>query len=387
MTIITISVLIMSFIGAASFMCWDNDLEKIPVLYAFGAFLGKWWFHDYLKPGKAHLEYHVSDGPPLVANITQGSTTTLFPYPEDPWSGTGNVTNACTYNYNNALKINSSYTPINGMYGVTNQKEHEINSNETEYYPNAENPNNYIAKRLLGDWANWSDLINMEQQPLFNRNVFKDGDPFFAAKIGNNNENDPRWDEAPLYTNAADPSANFQVPLTSKGIGIFPMAPPLELLQVSMNDYSGAENTQTSTAEYQAMSNTPRPVWYQQDQYGNPIQSSAISAYPSENQGTYEGLQWGVPGSTLNIITPAFYDPYSNAKYNAFSPGTVFNNDVVIQESWGGNETYVENDVQIPGSTYSLTPSKVQRAYITTQLSQENPISNNRAGGGIKSKK
>ena len=168
MTIISFLVFIVSTIGVAAFACWDNDIE-IPFLYTFGAFEAEWWFHDKLKPGRPHLEQHDKDGPPLVAAIGTGGGPIPWPYPGSLFS---NQPGTIPSNYDAALKMKTQYTPVDGMFGVTKTRENDPTSN-VQYYPNASDKNNYIAQRLLGPQADWTELEAMgDKLRIFNTKVF-----------------------------------------------------------------------------------------------------------------------------------------------------------------------------------------------------------------------
>lgn len=356
MTLIGTIVFITSFIGALSFGCWDNDIE-IPGLYPFGAFLADWWFHDRLKPGKPHLEHHDSDGPPLVA--VPGSVASInFPYPSSYFSPKPPT----QYSYSSSAKRASTYTPVNGVFGVTNQKESDPTIHR-EYYPNAVQPNDYIAKRFIGDQAFFSDLVDVgDPLTLYNKNVFKDGTPFAAARIGGGTPDDPRWMTAAKY--------NLMPPLTSTGAGEASMPYYPDVLS-SVNDYSGGEyatSDQSFANSAESKYCVPyRPPWYGQTQYGKSIEGQKdISSWAGEKASQTVSI---LGNSAMNrIVTPQFYDPqYDGNKSVQTSSQIDF-----VQWGWGTNNSGVVDNT----TGASISPNIISTDYIETQLVQENPISN-----------
>lgn len=339
-------------------MLWDNDVE-IPVLYPFGSFLAKWWFNDKLKPGKPHLEQHVLDGPPLVATIGSGGA---IPWPYDDSDGLSsghewNLYDTSNNNtYSNKIKMASDYTPVVGLYGVSDQKENSRDK-RIEYYPNASKPNDYIAHRILGEHANYTHLYQMsDPKKIINKNVFKAGTPFGSAIIGPNNPDDKRWTELPKYF-SSNPGYKFKVPLTSTGTG---MITGVDLYTgqaaESVRDYSGMEYNQhenTNTNEfkyvYDNTSNGTRPPWYSQDQKANLISGRYMDSFPGE-----------VDEQTFNEnpthLIPTFYDPSAT------------------EQTFGG-KTFTSWGQPNGPSGMVLTPNTVQLDYIVGQLAQENPIS------------
>jgi len=362
MTLIGTIVFITSFIGALSFGCWDNDIE-IPGLYPFGAFLADWWFHDKFKPGKAHLEQHDSDGPPLVA--TAGSVASVnFPYP----GSLVTYQQPSSYSYGASVKRAQSYTPVNGIYGVTNQKESDPTL-QREYYPTAIQPNDYVAKRFLGPHAFFSDLVNTgDPLTVYNKKVFKDGSPFVAAQIGPNNPTDKRWLEAPKY--------KLMPPLTSTGAGEVRM-PQYRNVYRSLNDYSGGEYHGGD----QSFGNTPefnycdefRPPWYEETFDGVSLgKQPHIVSFPGEQ---YAPVQTPVINGTSTFMQSAFYDPqYDGVKETYYTNNET---DSYVGYGWGTNASGVKSNVD--GYAYSgstINPTSITTDYIETQLVQENPISN-----------
>jgi hypothetical protein len=357
MTLITMLAFLTCTIGVLGFACWDLDME-VPVLYRFGKFEADWWFHDQLKPGKPHLENHVKDGPPLVAKAGTGGAVP-WPYPEGLKS-TGSITT----NWDAKIKIDQKYTPVNGLYGVTNQKETDGSLN-LQYYPNASNPNDYIAQRLLGPQADWTELEQMADAKIFNLSVFKEGTPFGAAEIGSGQMDSDKWDEKPVYT-APGGAYAFMPPLTSTGANRVSFPPPNTYYVRSIADYSGAEYDGSNQSfpkskEAQFALGFRAPTNYQEDQSGNRFQydQKQISAWAGEypDSNTFAG---GTPQAPQNYILPTFYDSQFEGSTMELGNGSY-----VTPVSWGS-----PNATTIQGYN---TPA-IQTDYILSQLSQENPI-------------
>ncbi len=356
MTIISTLLFILSTVGVLGFACWDNDIE-IPFFYSFGQLEAHWWFNDKLKPGKPHLESHDKDGPPLVARTTTGGAI-IFPYPSQPLGGA-----TVTDSWDDSLKMQSTYTPINGLYGVSNQKESD-RTHSTEYYPNASDPADYIVNRLIGPHADWSELEDMgDKLKIYNTKVFKDGTPFKSAVIGGpHNQNDPRWATTNDYQSSV-PGYTFMPPLTSTGAGT---AQDQSYYPRSVNDYSGAEYSADDPAfaksiESETVLGFRNASVYQEDKNAYPLSpsQSKISAWPGEASMASQDITQSA-GSTGYIIQSAYHD----SQYD----GANISNTKMKSYGWG-----------LKGATTPAAggyyPGGIQKDYILTQLSQENPIS------------
>lgn len=373
MAIISTLVLLTSFIGILGFGCWELDMEQIPVFYNFGQFLAYYWFHDRLKPGKAHYGNFSPDGPPLVAIAGTG---TARPWPYN--ANTGPNLNSITFEENDQTPTSSKYdrseikgfTPVNGLYGVTNVKEGS-RDRRLEYYPSAIEPNDYIARILLGDHADWTELVDMGtggEPHLFNEKWFQYGGPFGAAEIGPGDPNNSKWDVKPRYYGPVA-GQKLMVPLTSTGRGtqsgsiVNPYYANGEIRD-SVRDYSGGEYDPTNTEYYNGSKERKfvstgtedlRPYWYRQDILGNILNgASEIAAWAGES-GMNQNLQKPIdPGSSGAMVTyPTFYDPSVSSS---------------IACSWG--ETAIgSND---PSRRYQFyngqDPTTQQLDYIGTQL-------------------
>lgn len=367
MTLISKICFIINIIGVVSFSMWDNDIE-VPLLYPFGKFLGDFWFHDELKPGKPHLEKHELDGPPLVVSVAGGggnySNNFNYPFPTTSLGTAGFMQFGTDSGYTDSRKMSEEYTPVNGLYGVTNQRESDP-TQKLEYYPNAVEPNDYIAKRFLGSYANWTDLEGMSsKEKPHNTKAFPEQTPFFAAQIGPGKPDDERWKESTKYR-SVNQEFPIMPPLTSMGTGMqitTQQGVGYDInTEMSYADYSGGEYNQSDTtfqnSKEQGAMEPFRPNWYKQDYQGNPIDSKYIASWPSEypNVPTNPGTQ-----SNQNQILPVFYDPQYDGVYAAHSTGR--------ETSWGDPTNQVDT------ARGNISSSQIQKDYIYTQLAQENPI-------------
>lgn len=352
MTIVSLLSFLTSFIGVLGFACWDNDIE-VPVLYPFGSFLGQFWFHDFGGSGKIRASDFPQDGAPMVFAVGTGGPIP-FPYPSD-------VNDSTDYSlmYDTSKRMSQTdNTPVDGMYGVTSVKPSTRNKNLV-YVPNAVPKNDYIAKRMLGDHANWMDLNNMNQKEIYNDKVFKDGNPFTAAKIGPNNQDDPRWSQANYGSSVA--GMPFQPPLTSTAAIGYSL--PDQMGKASISDYSGFEyNDGDNTSLEAQFCSAPRPFTYQTDSSGNPINSDKISAYPLVTWQPSVNI-----GTLKPYILPSFYDK------NFTGAMTINGLYGTIKTPWG---VPTSNDGKyISGYKENNTLDGMQYEYVETMLSQENPIS------------
>jgi hypothetical protein len=355
-----------SLIGIVSFGMWEMDMEEVPVLYNFGSFLALYWFHDKLKPGKAHFGSFAADGPPLVAVSGMGKAR---PWPYN--ATTGFTSSGLHYTDNDGtvtVKDASKYTPVDGLYGVSAQKENSRDK-RVEYYPQAQQPNDYIAKVFLGPHASWTDLYQMSDPlKVYNKNNFPGTDPFIAAKIGTNQPNDKRWQEASRYEVGGSGTEHLMVPLTSAGTTIpapasFPYVvnPFYPVLQEYVRDYSGAEYQGTDPSYpnslemaycKQGLKTRTRPPWYEQDTIGNVLTGqNDMAAFPGEDRGD-PGYD---PYNEFGLMStyPTYYTPMDQ-------PG--------IATGWGSTASK-DTTKYWDG----LSPDQIQRDYIVSQLSRTEP--------------
>lgn len=365
MTLISSIVVFTSFLGILSFGCWELDMEQIPVLYNFGTFLAFYWFHDRLKPGKAHYGNFSPDGPPLVA-VTGSGAARPWPYN----SNTGINYGGIVFNENDENGESADrgklkeYTPVNGLYGVTNVKEGS-RDRRLEYYPAAIEPNDYIARILLGEHADWTQLVNMGpggDPHLHNEKWFKYGSPFGAAEMGGpGDSNNEEWSKKTRYM-SANPNRKLMVPLTSTGSGFirdpyFVEQYPQAIRDYSGGEYNGSDATYSTSLEREFVrdgSADLRPDWYAQDQKGNIITNQRdIAAWPGEGGINDPWTSQIDPTKVGKTTYPTFYDP------------SVSSDSVV---SWGAtslNSNSPENRSQWYNGN---DPTTQQLDYIVTQL-------------------
>lgn len=372
MTIISNLVVFASLTGILSFGMWELDMEEVPILYQFGTFLASYWFHDKLKPGKPHYGNFASSGPPLVA-VTGSGAARPWPYSDSTGVNIGGI----TFEENDTEKTEktdraniSKYTPVNGLYGVTNVRENSRDKT-VEYYPAAIEPNDYIAKRLLGDHADWSDLVGLGpggDPHLWNEQLFKEGSPFGAAEIGAGQIDSEKWKLFSRYA-SSDTARKLLVPLTSTGNGVGITNPYTQFWE-SQRDYSGGEYPETDSSynstyaghekafvsDFSGSSQLViRPDWYQQDAFGNELSGQNqrdIAAWAGEG-GTNTNTNPIIKSNTLLYTAPTFYDPSSISTTNQ----SYYN--------WGIPEPTLPS-----GKTWinGKGPKDQQIDYITTQL-------------------
>lgn len=366
MTLISVLLFITSTIGVLGFACWDNDIE-IPILYSFGQFEAEWWFNDKLKPGRPHYEKHDLDGPPLVARSYAGGGGITFPYPASGVTANMSAagTGLFTETYSESSKSQASYTPVNGLYGVTNQRESD-RTLSTDYYPNAQEPSQYIVSRLLGPGFDMASLEDMgDKLGLYNKKVFKKGTPFKAAAIGGPGDpSNTEWKTRDGYQ-APFSGMPFMPPLTSTGAGIVYNTVYGTSVARSVNDYSGAEyepNDQSfaGSLEDVNVNGYRSPYVYQENKNAVAFDydQNQIHAWPGE----YESQYVPVGGGGTYRLQAAFHDSQFDGAAIQQGDGNV----PYKTYGWG-----VDTDNPAQGGYY---PKRIQKDYIQTQLAQENPI-------------
>lgn len=356
--------LISSMFSWFCFSVAELGLNGIPVMYPIGVFLHEYWFADYGERMKRNYGNFAIDGPPLVA--TPGNLATInYPYVSYYDNGTEDQV---PFTYDDALKTKEKYTPVNGLFGVT--KNYIRNSPTTleQCYPDAQEPNEYITHRLLGDdKLGYQELKNLHEKNEigYNTKVFKKGTPFKAAVIGGNKPNDSRWATMSSYQAPWAPES-LLIPLTTMDTGAI-ITNQQVMYQSNTRDYSGAEEVEANTLETEAMKDgSARPYWYHQDQYGN---LSENKQYTTVFPGEIPAVQ---PGSNL-------YD--SNM---AYMPLPEFTTPKYHQPVLGGSNGYVRgpgegvgwgetNTQPSPGPGFPTNATQ-QLDYIQSQLSQDNPI-------------
>lgn len=337
-----------SFFSIFCFLIDESGIsQSIPVVSPFGRFLHEYWFADYKYRSMAHRGKFSRANPPLVAVAGQGGP---LPWPYASGAGGSGVT--FTDNYQDVLKTTESYTPVNGLYGVTNER--ETDEPLKQYYPDALEPNDYIAARLLGEQSQgYNDLTYLANNQVYNTKAFAAGTPFKTAQIGPNNANDPRWTSLPTYASLV-PNHGLMVPLTTTNYGGYVLDPQTETL-TNVRDYSGSETQNdpnfANTLEAHTVSQYgARPSWYGQDQNANviPYEGRSTSVYPGD-------LPWMTTPTYINSVQvyPEFTTPKS-ANVGG-SPG---------QQNLGWGSPAAANPYVAP----------MQLTYIQRQLAQEDPI-------------
>lgn len=354
-----------------SWICFGTaelGLNGIPVLYPIGVWLHEYWFADYSERLKRHYGNYAIDGPPMVATPGQSGT---IGYPYVSFTSDGNHGGVfVSMTYDDAIKATEKYTPVNGLFGVTNNYIKGSPTSLELCYPGAQEPNDYIAHRLLGDdvqgYSGLRDL-GVKSDVGYNKNVFKKGSPFKAAVIGPNVPDDPRWLSMVDYQAPWSPWS-LLIPQTTKSGGTWTANQQISYF-TNPRDYSGGERPHEGdldgTNEGLAMEHKmTRPYWYQQDQNGNIIDlNSGCATFPGENPKVMgETL---VPNTIGYTPFPEFTTPAANFPimggdaYSGYSPGPGV--------GWGETNTH---------STGNYWPSNAsqQLDYIQSQLTQENPI-------------
>lgn len=352
--------LLTSFLSIISFAVAELGFSAVPVLYPFGVFLHEYWFADYGERLKAHFGNFPQDGPPLVAVTGTGGGTSTFTYPYPNANDPFNYYITGVTPYDNAIKNSEQYTPVDGLYGVQSEGTVKANSTELkEYYPAAEAPNDYIAKRLLGENAlSYTALMDLGNDPNnYNQNVFKSGTPFKAAVIGPGKENDPNWASMPNYT-ASYGDRILQVPQTTKNTGTLNTNQQIEYVE-PQRDYSGNEHASETSLEAKSGGQI-RPPWALTDQDGNYIDENLSAAWPGENS------QIQAQPQLYPNLSPMIYATFTTpaGAYPVLGTGAYSSGQAPV--GWG------ENYSETPQS--QVSPKTQQLDYIDDFLSQPNPI-------------
>jgi len=397
MTLITTSSIIGMIASIAGYWCYENDYP-VPVLWTVGSFWADWWFHDFSRTPYNHIPRgdYTQDGQPFVWKFEPQYTTTEWPY--SYFEGDGGITaipEATTTNIatgtTNLKKGDSKtgYTPIKGLYGVDVRD------------PRAMWPNDYIAKRLLGEWATATDLTEIGAtagkhstiKMPYNPRVFTAGvSPFTAQEIGPNDSNNPDWENMDKYT---VPTNNgnyvFLPPLFSTTETISPpksvgwpnsASPPYNYPLYNVRSYSGAESYDSAWSYgYDPIATTEgnvlphlRPNWYFQDQFGNSTYNDGtpnqIGVWPGLTKSTIGtqpsgGYNVGASPSGDWIMRPEF-----GITMSSVAVPNIPNAVDVLAFPWGANNpaNFADTVVSTNGGTADFLPTEVQASYIQNML-------------------
>lgn len=344
-----------------SFLMAELGYSQIPVLYPFGVFLHEFWFCDYQERYKRHYGNYAVDGPPLI--LTAGdSGPQNWPYAAVP---AGNIPLQYTDEYTTVARTSEKYTPVDGIGGVVKStiKDSKVNGTIKYCFPGAQEPNDYIANRFLGQGfssGTYSDMKDIgsfgKSEVEYNKNVFKAGTPFTTAEIGANLPNDPRWNLRAKYV-STNQINQMLVPLTTKDIGGSINNPQVEGVFQPERDYSGAEypTSDPTTSEHQSLSGAgKRPYWYSQTYKADYLypNSGGCGAWIGDDAYITSSKNQNYP---YEYILPEFTTPI-----DAGGPHGV--------TGWGEPWKDDSQLKSVPG------PREMQYNFIETQLLNENPI-------------
>lgn len=386
MTLITTSSIVGMIASIAGYWCYQND-QPVPMLWTVGSFWADWWFHDFSRVPYNHIPKgdYTQDGEPFVWNFNPQAIQTTWPYSYTagvnsvdpvPQPTTTNLPHGTT-----SLKKGDSktgYTPIKGLYGVNVDD------------PRAIWPNDYIAKRLLGEWATASDLMEVgathgshttDKMP-YNTKVFTGGvSPFTAQEIGPDSPNSEEWLNMDAYsvpttngnyvflpplfetTESFSPPWNVQWPNTKEQKYYYGLD--------RVRSYSGGEYINPGSPQTTEKSVLPhvRPPWYMQDQYGGSSEnlgSTQIGVWPGITH-TAEQISSTNPEANW-IMRPEFGSINENLYAYSDTPGKPT---PVYAYPWGVNNpsTYANTVVDITSNgSRDYLPTEVQASYIQNML-------------------
>lgn len=348
-----------SGISILGFLISELGFSQIPVLYPIGVWLHEYWFADYHERYKRNYGNYAIDGPPLIA-VPGDSGPQNWPYAA---AAPNTVPIQYSDQYAEVAHSSSKYTPVDGVGGVVKGTIKDNDGSVRFCFPQAQNPNDYIANRFLGKGfgGSYANLVNVGEmgktEVEYNKNVFKDGSPFVMAAIGKDQQNDPRWSTRPKYM-STNQSNQLLVPLTTTNTGPINQNPQVSGVFQPNRDYSGQEYSQLepTTLEYQSLNSAgtgTRPPWYRQDFEANYIQTGTTG-----KSGAWVGDDPYI-GNTQNqnygyeYIMPEFTTPIGS----------------------GGNHGVTGWGEPVSGLQASPSPRDMQLNFIETQLMQENPIS------------
>jgi len=348
--------MMLSGICIIGFFVSEMGFSQIPVLYPIGVWLHEYWFADYHERYKRHYGQYAIDGPPLI--VTPGDSG-----PQNwPYAAAAPNTIPLQYSdqYSEVAHSSSKYTPVDGVGGVVKDtiKDGEQNGSVKYCFPQAQEPNDYIANRFLGKGfgGSYQNLVNVGEagkaEVEYNKNVFKDGTPFMMAAIGKDLPNDPRWGIRAKYQSNA-PGKQLLVPLTSTNIDQHPNSQVTGIYQAN-RDYSGGEYKQGdhSSLEYQSLTGVSnRAPWYQQDFQGNYLGAN------TGRSGAWTGDDPYITNQQNQSYPYEYIMPEFTTPLNTLSPHGA--------TGWGEPTTGLKSDP---------SPRDMQLNFIETQLAQENPI-------------
>ncbi len=349
--------MMLSGICIIGFFISEMGFSQIPVLYPIGVWLHEYWFADYHERYKRHYGQYAIDGPPLIV-VPGDSGPQNWPYAVP---APNVIPIQYSDQYSEVAHSTSKYTPIDGVGGVVKDtiKDGEQNGSVKYCFPQAQEPNDYIANRFLGKGfgGSYQNLVNVGEsgkaEVEYNKNVFKDGTPFMMAAIGKDLPNDPRWGiRAKYHSNA--PGTQLLVPLTTTNIDQHANSQVYGVYQPN-RDYSGGEykHGDPTSLEYQSLGAgvSNRQPWYQQDFQGNYLGANA------GRSGAWTGDDPYITNQQNQIYDYEYIMPEFTTPINTISPHGA--------TGWGEPTT---------GLHAEPSPRDMQYNFIGTQLTQENPI-------------
>lgn len=358
MRLIPTLAMILSSTCVLGFLVSELGFSQIPVLYPIGVWLHEYWFADYQERYKRHYGNYAIDGPPLVVTPGDGGSQN-WPYAA---AAPNYIPLQYSDQYAEVAHTSEKYTPIDGVGGVVKSSLKQAGQDGSVKYcfPQATEPNDYIANRFLGKGfgGSYQDLVNVgaegKAEVEYNKEVFKKGTPFMMAAIGKDKQNDPRWGERAQYGSTLD-GAQLLVPLTTTNTGAMPYNPQVSGVYQPNRDYSGGEYVQGdhTSLEYQSLTGTTtRPPWYKQD-----FEAEYISGNPGRC-GAWTGDDPYITNQQAQNYPYEYIMPEFTTPTGAGGPHGV--------TGWGEPVTGLKSDPD---------PRSMQYNFIETQLMQENPIS------------
>lgn len=350
--------MVLSSVCVLGFLISEMGFSQIPVLYPIGVWLHEYWFADYHERYKRNFGNYAIDGPPLVA-VPGVDGPQNWPYAA---AAPNRIPLQYTDQYVQVAHSSSKYTPVDGVGGVVKSPIKDNNGSVRYCFPQAQEPNDYIANRFLGkgfggDYANLQNVGEEGKAEVeYNKNVFKDGTPFLMAAIGKDKSNDPRWATRTKYGSLM-PGKQLLVPLTTKNTGHISNNPQVDGVFEPERDYSGLEYLtplDQTTLEFQSLANgtVPRPPWYEQDFQSNYLPPTA-------------------PGSCGAWVGD---DPYITRGENQTYDHEYIMPEFTTPTVSGGPHGVTGWGEPVTGLQADPNPRDMQYDYIATQLMQENPI-------------
>jgi len=350
--------MIFSSVCVFSFLVSEMGFSQIPILYPIGVWLHEYWFADYHERYKRNYGNYAIDGPPLIAVPGDGGPQN-WPYAA---AAPNTIPLQYTDQYADVAHSSSKYTPVDGVGGVVKGAIKQNNGSVLYCFPQAQEPNDYIANRFLGKGfgGSYANLVNVGEtgkaETEYNKNVFKDGSPFVMAAIGKGFPNDPRWGSRPKYS-STNPAQQLLVPLTTTNTGPINQNPQVTGVFQPNRDYSGGEYaiSDPNSLESQSLTGTSRrPPWYRQDYEANFIDPK----HESGNSGAWVGDDPYITYTQNQDYGYEYAMPEFTTPIGAGGPHGV--------TGWGE---------PVSGLHADPSPRDMQYNFIETQLMQENPIS------------